>query len=417
MYNKDLELTLSTINANVAHTCGNITSIIFEEFKSKFPKDFFKTEHIATRIAIRQKQNIKRLVDFKKQKPMVAVQPRFIVERPEFNIDMYRRLYGTRMYDLIRPDYSDIKFFKDPKRGVYIDFSVDRQKMSFEFNIVVSTEFQQYNTAAHMQNTFRIEHPYYINDGDGATIETVIPECIINQLSEDSGIPIKDDKGSIVTFLDYLNKISNIPISYEYQTSTGVYRFFLVIKTNILMTYNSFNISDGDKDNQSSDYFPITLQLDVEFNYPNAFFYLSKNPNPENIQKAEGISMESDNTLFYTFQRTLISDRDEEDRELYTSFACLAEDKETDTIPIKEIFHEEQLDLIFKLLQENRIDEYINIKMYRDGELLDPSQYYIDWVTYDIVLKNPSSKYTYRAACYVNNTIMNHYLLKFHKYE
>ena len=68
MYDKNLDVTLSEVNGDIAHTCGNASALVFNDFKSHFPKDYFKTEFINTRLAFRQFANIRKTVDFKKQK-------------------------------------------------------------------------------------------------------------------------------------------------------------------------------------------------------------------------------------------------------------------------------------------------------------------------------------------------------------
>ena len=425
MYIEEAKLSFAAINANMAHTCGNITSIVAEEFKAHFPKSYFKHEHVNTSLAVKQFSKIKRMVDFKQPKPILAYQPRILIEKQEPFSDMYRRLYGTNIYDLLRPDYySNIKFFKDEKKKIYIDFSIERLKMSFEFNIIVSSEYQQYNVAAHMSNTFRIEHPYYINAGRGATVETLIPESIINQLSVDSGIPILDENNNIENFLTYLNTISMTPISFKFQPATGIYRFFMVNTTNILMTYSSFSVSDGEKDGDISDSFPLSLQLDIEFNYPNMFFYLSPNKRLVEIdsKKYDDLGLESDKVhLFYTMQRTTIHTRDEFNNELLFSmiFDVDTSDKlSIDTIDIKSIFNSEQLEVIdyLKTSDIKLCDKLFNLHIYEDGNRKAIEDYYIDWNTFELVVRNINDKFTYRLACYINNKIMNDYKISKHKY-
>src|SRR5574344_1780143 len=219
----NMRVGFATVNGDLAHTCGNITSVVFEDFKNHFPNNFFKTEHVSTRLSIRQFKSIKRLIDFKKQKPIVSIQPRLEVERNEEMVDAIRHLYGTNIQDVLRPEYHNAKFFKDTENGIFVDFGIDRLKMSFDFNVLVSTEFQQYNISMHMRNRFRLGHPYYLP----TNLEYHIPDSIIKKISKDSGIPIKSEQdGTIIEFITYLNKISNIPITYQYQTSTGDYKFF-----------------------------------------------------------------------------------------------------------------------------------------------------------------------------------------------
>lgn len=443
-YIDDFGVTLSTINANLAHTCGNVSSVMFENFKSKFPKKFFKYEHVNTRIAVKQFQNIKHIVDLKQQKPMVAMQPRLILDPTEANIEIMRRMYGTNIYDLLRPDYHNVKFFKDTTRGIYVDFSVERMKMSFEFSILVSTEFQQYNVASHMKNAFRVEHPEYLP----TTLETVIPECIIKQILHDTHVEYYDDDGKfkIKEFLEYMNTISNIPVTYNYQPSTGIYRFFLVTQQNIFAQYSSLNMSDGDRDGQQSDSFPISIQLDIEFNYPNCFFYLNREPSQDYIDTDEDSGVIASNgevELYYTMQRTIIPQFDKDFNELYVSFAFSVddpnakepeipeenpdegiephseEDVPVDRIPIDSLFDPDRTELINSLIDDEELtpDDYIKMVVYKNGYVLDSDKYYIDWVKMELVIKEPDPKYTYRLACYESNKIKNSFVLSKHTYK
>lgn len=62
--NYDDRYFISAINCNIAHTCGNICSVITQYFKSKFSKDFFTNTHLTTEIAIKQFKKIGTLTDF-----------------------------------------------------------------------------------------------------------------------------------------------------------------------------------------------------------------------------------------------------------------------------------------------------------------------------------------------------------------
>lgn len=415
---KDLKLIMNSVNANLAHTCGNITAIIAEEFKSRFPKNYFRYEHVATRLAFRQFAPIRKVVDFKKQKPILAYQPKLILDRDDRNIDMIRRLYSTTIYDMLRPDYHNVKFFKDTDKGIYIDFSVDRLKMNYEFTVIVGSEYQQYNTALNMQNKFRFEHPYYINAGAGANIETLIPKCIISQISKDSGIPILDQDNNPKPFLDYLNKISNIPITFEFQPATGNYQFFMVIRTNIYMNYTSFSVSDGEKDGQISDSYPITLQLEIEANYPNCFYYLSENKDRTSFETNDEneLTNNEDIRLYYTFQRTIVPDRDEYDNAMYLTLSFKVEDN-MDEIDISGLFtklHKKIMDGIKS--DYKAASKFINIVVYEDGELMCPEDYYADWNEYKLKLKNVDIKLTYRMVIYIDSLLVNNYKLRHHEY-
>ena len=418
MYNKDLDITISTINGDIAHTCGNVSAIVFNDFKRHFPKDYFKYEFVNTKLAFRQFTNIKRVVDFKRQKPLVAMQPKLIVDNSEFNIDMWHRLYGTSLYDIIHDNNNNaVKFFRDEAHDAIIDFFVERMRMSFNFTIMVSTEYQQYNVMAHMKSSFRIDHPYYLEE---MQLETLIPDGIIKQLSEDSGIPIIDETLGVKPFLDYINEISNIPVIYGLQGATGKYRFFMVVTTNIWMNYNNFNISDGEKDGQISDHFPLEIQLDVEFNYPSAFYYLSKHKRKEisNIDSEDGLLGSDRNIeMHLTFNRTLIPERDEFNNQLYISCVVECDDLEEDSVDISSLFTEEQAKVCLQMIMDGKNpNPLIRFIVYEDEFKMHPDRIYVDWIAKELRLSNTKKNRSYRIAVYINNRLFNDYLLRHHDY-
>lgn len=416
---EDLKIDLATINGNISHTCGNITAIVFEHFKKQFSKGFFKHEHINTRLAIRQYQDIRKTVDFKRQKPILAMQPRLLVDVAEFNINFWHRLYGTSIYDLVRKSYTDVKFFKDPEKNIIMDFAVERSRMTFEYTIIVSTEYAQYNTMAHLRSMLNFEHPFRLYD---VTLETVIPECIIDKISRDANIPIIHETLGVKPFIDYLNKWSNIPVTYGKDTATGNNRFFMVINTNLTMNYTGLSISDGNMDGQTSDSFPIQCQLELEFNHPSTFYYLrvldTEDGKIENINSDDNITITGCIPLHFSDGK-IIPDYDDYGNGLYlTCVIDVEKDVDEDRIPIDSILTETHKKIIKKMIVEDKNpSEFMHFTLYKNSDLLvEDNDYYMDWMKLELVIPNPEINKSYRIACYENNSIGNEYVLKNHKY-
>ena len=248
----------------------------------------------------------------------------------------------------------------------------------------------------------------------------LIPDGIIKQLSEDSGIPIIDETLGVKPFLDYINEISNIPVIYGLQGATGKYRFFMVVTTNIWMNYNNFNISDGEKDGQISDHFPLEIQLDVEFNYPSAFYYLSKHKRKEisNIDSEDGLLGSDRNIeMHLTFNRTLIPERDEFNNQLYISCVVECDDLEEDSVDISSLFTEEQAKVCLQMIMDGKNpNPLIRFIVYEDEFKMHPDRIYVDWIAKELRLSNTKKNRSYRIAVYINNRLFNDYLLRHHDY-
>lgn len=411
----DIKYYLSTVNGDMSHTYGNATANIEKHIRSKFPKKFFNSINISTQIAVKQRQKIRRLIDYKQQKPILSIQPKLNLERTEYNIDYTRRLYGTELYDLLRPDQHNVKFFKDVEKRIFVDFSVDRASMEFDTVIVVSTEYQQYNLATHILNNIRLEHPYYIP----TTMEIVIPNCIIEKISIDSGIPIRDENGSVAIFLNYLNNISRIPISYKMQTSTKNHKFFLIVENDMYVLFNSLNIQEGgDRTGQISDSFDISFSVKTEFNYPNCFFFISTNQEPAKSDNDNLLSdIEGRTVIEQIYDRTIIPDR-LNTKSLVSSVTFELENDGIDEINIKELLDNDTINIIELLNKEDatKIVDFIELLIYEETDIVEPNNILIDWNDYDLTIMNCSIKNVYRMIIYIDLNIMNNYKLKNHKY-
>lgn len=411
---------ISAINGNIAHTCGNICSIIIADVESKFRPGFFKNIHRTTELAVSQFKKIKSdLTDLKWEKPYLIVKPKLLIADPTDNhFDITRRMYGTSLYDITRETEETAKFFCDESKGILLDYAMERTKMSFDFTLELSTEYQQYNISAEFVNKFRLESPYY----KPVVIETIIPDRIIEKISEDSGIPILDKNKSPNTFLTYLNDKSRIPITLEYQPATGKYRFRLMGAINLLMKYTNLDIPDGDNDNMTPDKFPITFSVHMEFNYPSRFFYVTDKDNSlmENfkLNKPEIEDFEEETGFFYTLQNCIIPDNDVNDKQLKIVLALEVENEEYDTIDLNSLIDEE-MNSILKNLEKDELDlkRFINIIVYENEDPFDERKYNFDLYKRELILRDTKKYNTYRIAFYVDNVMLNEYKLRNYKYD
>lgn len=419
----DDKLYISSINCNMAHTCGNVCAVITDYYIKKFPKDFIKKTHKTTDIAVRQFKKINDLTDFKWKKPYLIVQPKLLIGDPtEAHIDVQRRLYGTSMYDITRIDDVTAKFFYDEMRNIILDYAVERTRMSFQFTLVVNTEGQQYNVSAHMVNSFRLGHAFYLP----TKLETILPDLILRKISDDSGIPILDDNKSPTRFLNYLNSVSRIPITLELDPATGYYRFRLVVQTNILMMFEpSLDVGEGSGDGKVIDSFPLVINCNMEFNYPSRFFYISDkektsidNTEQEPFDTLDNFELSTQNTFFYTLQKIIIPEQDTTGKLLDKSIGFITEDENLDTVEFKPIMEQYYFDIIQEL-KNNDIDYsvFVNIVVYENEMIKDSTDYDIDLDNCVLTIRNTDTTKTYRIIVYLDNNMVNKYKLSGYKYQ
>ena len=412
---------ISAINSDIAHTCGNVCSIITNDLIGKFKPNFFKHVHNTSEIAVSQFKKIKDLTDLKWKKPYLIVQPRLLInDVTEQHIDVVRRMNDTSMYNITRETEETAKFFCDDSKGILLDYAIERLKMSFRFSIFLSTEYQQYCTAAEIRNgRFRLENAYY----KPTIIETVIPDNIIKRISKDSGIDIINN-GSPNKFLTYLNNKSRIPITLDFQPATGKYTFRLMGGINILMMYTDMDVQDPQENNLVKEDYPIELTVKCEFNYPSRFFYVTDEDSVpvtgyEEIEDDEKIDpMNEENVFFYTIQQVIIPNNDVNDKQLKTLLAMSVDNEKEDVTDLIPLMEPEYLEIIDKY-KEEEIDprRFINIVIYENDHPFNESNYSFNLFERKLYLRNTKKYNTYRIALYVDNIILNDYKLRNYKYE
>lgn len=406
---QDMKLALSAINCDMAYTYGNVTALVTELVKRYFPNNFFKDVHIDQEVALRRFQNIRNKMDLKRMKPFLSIQSKFNIDPTAYNNDMIRRLFTQSLYDLLRPDYYDHKFFKDLKNNIYIDYSVESAQMDYSFKIFVSEQYTQLNVVTQVRNTIPFGHPFDLP----VTMEIVIPPVVIKHISDDSEIPIKDDKGSVQPFLDYLNTISKEPITYKLETSKGAYNFFIVMDNTLRLRFENLDMDEGDTVGQTKDNFGVSFTANAQFKYPSSFYYISKNKIEEDPKfDIRGDLSGDTNTLelYFSFGNELIPE-EMEDGKVKLSSATFKISKIDEEVDIKEILPSNLVECVNGLKDKIDYKQIIDIFMYKDSLCCDESDYEF---TEDLKIKfsNGDPNAYYKVVVYVDNLVYNDYVIR-----
>lgn len=395
---------------STAHTFGNITAFIQNWLINLFPEGFFKTIHVNSKIAHAQMRSTPKEF-IKKVPPMFIIRPRIdwtdsnkflkgtmLTERQG---DLYSTYAGTNLQD----------FFQDDRRKIAIKYQMNRHVINFDVVLIVNTLMQQINVSNYFLNAVRQEIPFFLE----TCLESYLDIELMKKLSEFSGVPIKDENGSVDNFLRYLNANSAYPITYKLQGSSGTEEFYRYYPVNIDTIITNFNTDEGEKANQVMNRFQISFSLRCEF-YGTGFYYLFT----DKIKDTAVVTVDCDaGQIIPVFTDVLTKDDIDLPLgwKLYASPSCRLENK-NDEVDISSIFN----DSIRKVIEFHNnkgipLMEFFRLRVRKQGKLLEYGKdYTFDPYEYKIHFINCNTYYTYKIIImlnieYINNLIKDVYHL------
>ena len=252
-------MSITISNPSIVHTFGNVACSAINYIESFFPEGFFTKTHIATKMAHRQLDPFRAKTGFwKNKKPMLVLRPRIDFDGSS------NWFYGSTMMSRVTHASSPMEFgdlvtvMHDDQNGVSVRFLWNRYKVLYDISIILDTYNQQINIMNDLRNRLNIDWPYRPD----TLLEAYIPKSIIYSVAEHMGI----DKHDTPTILDYLNTISEAPITYKLHRSSGKHEFFMLYPTRLELFSSDLTPDDGESRGIISDTFTITLSLSVEFN-------------------------------------------------------------------------------------------------------------------------------------------------------
>lgn len=408
----------TSINTSIGHTCGNVTSMMLNHIKNMFPPTYFKNQYIGTSIAL---NDFKRIIstnglDLKKDKPIVAIQPKLSIDETDFGTDFVKRLFGHINYNDTRfNNIHDNILISVPEDEIFLFYNIERMKMEFSMTYVVSTELQQYHLFGYMINKFRFDHPYYYP----LLMELELPYYLMEELAKKKGVDLNNTE-DIAEFIKYLNSKSSGPISYKLQTSTGRCKFFIYVSINLYILMSGRpSINDGDKDGQTKDDFTITHDIVVEFNYINIIHYAAKDHSKDFTTQVDANKLEILNeaqiTPMYSLQQADLTMFDSNGYKLSISAVYDIDtfgENAVDVTDIKPLFDKTLLSIIEKYKTDGiPLDELISFRVFKDDEELKYGVgYKFDPDTFELTTYDCKEFFTYRIALYVNQVTYNHFV-------
>lgn len=404
------KFNVANASISVAHTYGNVTSVIARYIENLLPKNFFRTVQISSKVAYREfdyRRNSNRDF-FKKRRPILAIKPRIILN------DDDRFLSGTYLTTTIfenedAMNWGELQpFFEDNEKQLYVKYRMNRMVMEFDIAIVQETLMEQLNIVTYLQNRVRQNLPFFIE----TALESHVDDSLIKILSEQSGIPIRDEEGSVKKFLDYVNSHSYYPVTYKLKNSTGKDAFFRYYNTNLDVTISDFEIDEVTRTNHLNTHSMITFRCRCEFTGAGAYYLFTRDDiKIDNVEIGLGTDNPQDTIIPLL---TVENKRPGEeyvpnDWELYTTSLFKVEHKDFDNIDMKDLFTKTtRYNICYNIQQGVPGYTFIKFLIMKDNEYIKEfMDYIVDYKNMVVTIADCNLDSTYRVYVYMDLNAMN----------
>lgn len=260
-------------NASITHTFGNVACVAMDYIKQYFAEDFFKVEHISTRLAYRQLDiyRAKQKEVWKLHKPILILRPRIEMD------DSSKYFYGSAWMNRVTNTRSPMEFthtvslLLDKPNGTNLQFIWNRYKIYYDVVMIFNTLNEQLNIANHLNTHIIPNTPFPLN----TALESYIPKNLILQMAEYLGLEKTDTAG----ILGYLNTHGNTPFTYKFKNGSGTDEFFSLYNTNIEMIASELSLDDGESKGMTTGNYTISFTLSAEFSAMACFLLFLRDNN------------------------------------------------------------------------------------------------------------------------------------------
>ena len=412
-------------NSSLAHTVGNVTSLMTEFIKQRFPDNYFRHTHINSRMAYReQKREENSNYEFiVKNKPILIIRPKLDLENTD--IFLYNSFYTSNFFDqsFVGSSFNFLPFYRDPEAKCRISYLMNRIRVIFDVTIMLDTEFEQINQYAYLLNLFIPNRVYRMD----TALETYIPGNLIELVSAYSGIPIFDnDSGTVKPFLDYMMHHCNNYVTFKERTSSSTKDFFMFRPTSIEYVFTDFSKDEVSKKSWSSYSCNINFTVTTEFNTVGIYEFLTLQTDNRKIEihtdvlDNRGTHLEGINIFpFFTVPNLFENVKMDNGFQMFYTQAFETDEQiymEPDTLDLYGIFDRTNLKDIVKWHQQNGIpnDVFIKILVAENNKMLKEGEdFTIDLAKPSITILKSNPDKTYRLSIYLNNLYVNQLMENF----
>jgi hypothetical protein len=291
----------------------------------------------------------------------------------------------------------------DPQKKILWRGKINRVVVYLDFVLSFRSMTEQQNWAGWLINQIPTDGGFFDID---TGLELAIPDGFLEETSKYCGVPVKDEKGCVAQFVDYLNMNGVFPASYRFSSGRHKDAFYMSYSTSIMCNIGELTYSNGTKAGLAEADYPISFTMRCEFNTIGKYDLCVPNPGPFVHIKPKEASIaipifsdvwnEKDFPLEYGWKihaRPIIQ-FDWGEREVY----------------IGQGFGNELNRLIdYHLENHIPVEMMISVKL-RENKCLIDDGYYVDWPRRTLVIDNMNYAHTYRLIIAVNKLYINNLL-------
>ena len=423
-------MSIVTSDTSVTHTFGNVACLAMNYIKDFFPDDFFRTEHISTKIAYQQLNVFRSRREFwKNEKPMLILKPRIEID------DSSVGYYGSALMNRVTNSKLGVEFANtvpvivDEQYGVMLRFGWNRFKIYYDVAIVVQTYNEQLNIMYSLKNKMVPLAPFMLR----ADLEACIPKGIIKPIQKHLGTP-EEDTAEITK---YLNTYGSVPFTYKLKNASGTNEYFMLYGTNVEVVLSDISADDGENIGMITDTYTIGLSMSFEFNAPGSWYVFLKDNNPNFIANPTDSELEAGNKkligerivplLSIPLQYNLSLDEGwkilQSPTYMVTSNGIGPEF--VDETDFSQVIPKAVQNTIVQLIKHNKehgipISPYIRFRCFKDTKELPVGYngFKVDLENFKIYTYNCKPKVTYRLFILINNLAIQNLMpqvQEFHK--
>lgn len=395
-----------TVYPSASHTYGNALSSIEQYIIDIFPSGLFKSINTAMSSSNKQLRSTpSQLV--KKRFPMLVSKARI-----DYGQDGNRALGNSLLTDRM----SDIQmswglgnlqsFMNDRVYNYKLEWFLNRWVMNIDFILAFNTINEQINWMNYLINSTKINHPFIVT----RPLESLIPLPLIEEISRIVGIPVYEND-CVGQFLQYMNSVSDYPITYKLKSGSGNDEFFRYYMADMDVTISNPECDEGQRSSQTMRLYEISFSVRVEFNGVGYYFLTS----PDIIFKSDKpIMPENDNTAIVCHYTDDINYRL---LDIPPGWSLLATPSvrfssyEDNTVSLRPVL-DETLNRMIQFFLDNRMDPglFLDIEFRCRSQVINlKTPWRIDWKNRLLILDDVDLHETYRLLILVNMGMIHNY--------
>ena len=404
---RGFQLSLACSSAtDIAHTVGNVTAIGLQFILDLFPNETFKTAIPSTAMAYRQLRHTPKQIRTQPY-PICVVSPRVSLSGLDNRLaagSFATTTWNTTSNRFQNRSEMDV-LLADTQKKILWRGKLNRVVVYLDFVLSFRSMTEQQNWAGWLINQIPTDGGFFDID---TGLELALPDGFLEATSKFCGVPVKDEKGNVSAFVDYLNMHSVFPVSYRFSSGRHKDAFYMAYSAPIMCNIGELTYNAGTKSGLVEADYPISFTMRCEFTTIGKYDLCVPNPGPYvNLTPKESsmaipifsdVWNEKDFPLEYgwVIQSRPIIKMDYGEREVNISGT---------------FSNELNLMIDYHLKHHIPVEMFISVKL-RENKCLIDDGYYVDWKRRTLVIDNMNYTHTYRLIIAVNKLYINNMLNK-----